>query len=269
MAFDRSHTLIQGRADNGLILLCDHASNALPAEYGSLGLPAGQLERHIGYDIGAADMTRALAATFDAPALLANFSRLLIDPNRGEDDPTLLMKLSDGAVVPGNADAGEAERSARLARFHRPYHLAIDEAIAASLALDVVPVLVSIHSFTDNWRGWDRPWHLGCLWDQDDRAPKHFLDAFSTDETVVVGDNEPYTGALKNDCMYHHGTALGIAHILIEVRQDLIADRTGAEQWAERLVPALQAINSDPDCHVVRHFGSRTGPVDPRPLPTS
>lgn len=257
---------LEGRTDNGLILLCDHASNALPQEYGSLGLDDAQLQRHIGYDIGAADVTRELAAHFKAPALLTTYSRLLIDPNRGEDDPTLIMKLSDGAVVPENAGVGERERTHRLNRFYRPYHAAIDQMISAALSTGVAPVLVSVHSFTDNWRGRERPWHLGCLWDLDDRAPRRFLDAFAGQTEIVVGDNEPYSGALKNDCMYQHGTARGVAHVLIEVRQDLIADSEGAHAWAHKLVPALAAVNADLDCHEVRHFGSRTGPVARRTL---
>lgn len=259
---------LEGRPDNGLILLCDHASNALPEEYGTLGLAEAQLQRHIGYDIGAGEVTRALAAHFNAPALLTTFSRLLIDPNRGEDDPTLIMKLSDGAVVPGNVGVDEQERENRLNRFYRPYHAAIDQMISAALATGVAPVLVSIHSFTDNWRGRERPWHLGCLWDLDDRAPRCFLEAFAGQSDIVVGDNEPYSGALKNDCMYQHGTALGVAHVLIEVRQDLIADQQGARAWADRLVPSLSAINADAACHVVRHFESRNGPVDRRSLRT-
>ena len=266
MVANTSHAVLDGRADNGLILLCDHASNALPREYGLLGLPERQLHRHIGYDIGAADVTHALAEAFDAPALMTTYSRLLIDPNRGEDDPTLLMKLSDGAVVPGNAGAGEAERNHRLERFHRPYHAAIDQAISVSMSLGVVPVLVSIHSFTHAWRGVSRPWHLGCLWDLDDRAPRHFLSAFADQSDIIVGDNEPYSGALKNDCLYRHGTALGLAHLLIEIRQDLIDEERGAHHWAQKLVPALKKINDDPECHRVRHFGSRTGPVEKRTL---
>ena len=111
---------IEGALDGGLIVLCDHASNALPPEYGSLGLPPEQFERHIAYDIGAAAVTRALAARFRAPAVLTRFSRLLIDPNRGADDPTLVMKLSDGAIVPGNLHADGAEVARRVERFWRP-----------------------------------------------------------------------------------------------------------------------------------------------------
>ena len=205
MTSERSHTIIEGRNDCGLILLCDHATNVLPPEYGTLGLPQEQLERHIGYDIGAGDVTMALAERFDAPAVMTTYSRLLIDPNRGEDDPTLIMRLSDGAVIPGNARLDGQERQARLDRFYRPYHQVIDEMIAAALATGTVPVLVSIHSFTHSWRGKKRPWHVGCLWDLDDRAVRPFIAELETDPSLVVGDNEPYDGALRNDCMYRHG----------------------------------------------------------------
>ena len=128
------YTRIDGAHDAGLLVICDHASNALPHAYGTLGLPQSQLERHIGYDIGAAGVTREIARLLGAPALLANFSRLLIDSNRGEDDPTLIMRISDGAVVPGNAKCDEAERERRITTYYEPYHRAIDEVIDEGIA---------------------------------------------------------------------------------------------------------------------------------------
>ena len=137
-----------GRHETGLLLLCDHASSHVPAAYGNLGLPTGQFARHIAYDIGAQDLTLGLAGRFRAPALLTRYSRLLIDPNRGEDDPTLIMKLSDGAVVPGNVGIDEAERRLRMERYYRPYHGAVTAALDQMLEQDVTPLIVSIHSFT-------------------------------------------------------------------------------------------------------------------------
>lgn len=262
-----AYSIVPGEDDAGLIFLCDHARNALPARYGSLGLPQAELDRHIGYDIGADAVTRWLADRFRAPAVLSQYSRLLIDPNRGEDDPTLIMQISDGALIPGNVPLDAEERRFRLETFHRPYHDAIDRVIAGAAASGRLPVLISIHSFTASWRGRDRPWHIGCLWDKDGRATRRFLDVFAGQESIVVGDNEPYDGALRNDCMYRHGTSFGLAHVLIEIRQDLIADAAGAAAWAECLVPALEAVNADPDCHTIQMFGSRSGPVTPRPLP--
>ncbi|MEM1045523.1 MAG: N-formylglutamate amidohydrolase [Pseudomonadota bacterium] len=262
-----AYSTLPGEQDAGLLFLCDHACNALPARYGSLGLPQAELERHIGYDIGADAVTRWLADRFRAPAVFSRYSRLLIDPNRGEDDPTLIMQISDGALIPGNVPINPEERQYRLETFHRPYHDAIEREIASAAASGRLPVLISIHSFTASWRGRDRPWHIGCLWDSDYRATRRFLSVFADQDSIIVGDNEPYDGALKNDCLYRHGTCLGLAHVLIEIRQDLISDAKGAASWAERLVPALEAINADPECHELHMFGSRTGPVATRPIP--
>jgi predicted N-formylglutamate amidohydrolase len=147
------------------LLVCDHASNALPEAYGTLGLPASEFERHIAWDPGAALLVEALAGRLNAPAVLSCFSRLLIDPNRGTDDPTLVMRLSDGTVIPGNRDVTDVEIAARIAAFHDPYHRAIDDAIERALASGIAPALLSIHTFTPVWRGEPRPWHAGILWD--------------------------------------------------------------------------------------------------------
>ncbi len=237
--------VIPGEVGGGLLLLCDHAANHIPPEYDNLGLPAAELARHIAYDPGAASVTRELARLLGAPAILSTFSRLLIDANRGADDPTLIMRLSDGAVVPGNARVDEAERARRIGRFHAPYHDAIDAMIDRALALGQAPALVSIHSFTPVWRGLPRPWHAGILWnDRDPRLAVPLLKALRGDVSLVVGDNEPYSGVLPHDTMWRHGTARGLAHVLIEIRQDLIGDDAGAHAWAARLAPILEELNS-------------------------
>jgi predicted N-formylglutamate amidohydrolase len=218
-----------------LLFVCDHASNALPKAYGTLGLDRGAFKTHIAYDVGAGEVTRALAAAYGAPAILARWSRLLIDLNRGADDPTLVMKLSDGSIVPGNARADAAEIAKRLAEFHAPYHAAIEAEIAA---LKGVPVLISMHSFTPVWKGFRRPWEVGVLWDRDGRLALPLLDAFSR-AGFNAGDNEPYSGELENDCMYVHGTMNGLPHVLIEMRQDLIATPEAARNFARRLKSVL------------------------------
>jgi predicted N-formylglutamate amidohydrolase len=250
---DRPFLSIDGDAGCGLLLICDHASNSIPAEYGDLGMPASELARHIAYDPGAAAVTRNLAALLGAPAILSTFSRLLIDANRGEDDPTLVMRLSDGALVPGNAGIDDNERERRIRRFHAPYHAAIAAAIEHALALGRPPALVSIHSFTPVWRGRARPWHAGILWDRDPRLALPMLEALRSDPELIVGDNEPYSGALHNDTMWRHGTARGLPHALVEIRQDLIGDEAAAADWAARLAPILLRFNRREDLHRL-HF---------------
>src|SRR5258705_10209837 len=146
-------TVLPGRADAGLILLCDHAGNAFPPGYNTLGLEPAQLARHIAYDIGAAEITRQLALALGVPAVVTRSSRLLIDLNRGEDDPTLIMRLSDGAIVPGNRHLEDAERQRRTALYYRPYHDAIRRVIEQCSGAGRPPALISLHSFTETWNG--------------------------------------------------------------------------------------------------------------------
>jgi predicted N-formylglutamate amidohydrolase len=228
----------------GLIFLCDHAANALPEGYGTLGLAPELLTTHIAYDIGAAAVVRFLAARFAAPAILGRWSRLLIDLNRGEDDPTLVMKLSDGSIISGNRDAGPEEIARRISLFHAPYHAAVAAEIAAVAGQGRVPVLVSIHSFTPVWKGCRRIWEAGVLWHRDGRLARPLIARLAA-AGFTVGDNEPYAGALEGDTLDRHGLANGLPHVLIEIRQDLIAAAPQAEAFAGRLVPILSAALAD------------------------
>ncbi|MDO9415169.1 N-formylglutamate amidohydrolase [Pararhizobium sp.] len=252
--------IIEGNNGDGLVLLGDHAMRQLPSGYGSLGLPNAAFERHIAYDIGIEPLTRALSARLEAPAVLGCFSRLLIDPNRGEDDPTLIMKISDGAIIPGNHPITPEEWDNRLNRYHRPYHRAVSQTIGTVAATTgKAPLVVSMHSYTPSWKGVPRPWHAAVLWDNDPRAVVPLLEALRREPGLLVGDNEPYDGALRNDTMFRHCMASGIPHVLIEVRQDLIATADGVEEWTNRLAPILEELNRRPDLHVYDIHPSRTG----------
>lgn len=235
----------------GLVLLCDHAGNAFPPGYGTLGLPAAEIERHIAYDIGAAGVVRAMASRLGAPAVLSRYSRLLIDLNRGADDPTLIMRLSDGAIVPGNQHIDEHEWNERIRLYYAPYHAAIERVLQSIRQQGETPVIISLHSFTDNWKGVPRPWHAGILWDRDHRLPNRLIETLRADPTLVVGDNQPYSGQLEGDCLNQHATRNGLSHALIEVRQDLIGTEAGQRAWAERLSVALQGIWAEPDAATV------------------
>lgn len=242
---------ITGDVRKGLLLLCDHAENSLPPEYGTLGLPPEQLSRHIAYDIGIAPVAERLSAALGAPALIHRYCRLLIDPNRGLDDPTLIMRISDGAVVPANAFIGHKEFRARIEQYYVPYHEAIAAEIGAALSAGVPPVIMSMHSFTEVWKGYPRPWHVTVLWDKDPRIAVPLLDRLRREEGVVVGENEPYTGRLRGGALYRHATRNGLASALVEVRQDLIRDAAGQAAWAERLTRVIREVMADPE--VVRN----------------
>jgi len=259
--------ILPGDSNKALVLLADHAMNRVPEPYGNLGLPDSAFSRHIAYDIGVEGLVRGLAARLEVPAVMATFSRLLIDPNRGEDDPTLIMKLSDGAVIPANHPLSAEERGRRLEMWHRPYHRAVEKTIAAAEETSGKAALViSVHSFTPYWKQYARPWHAGLLWDTDPRAITPFLELLRADPDLIVGYNEPYDGALKNDCMYRHCTAKGRAHALLEVRQDLIGDDAGIAAWVDRLAPMLDQLNARPELHEKVMHASRADHREP-PLP--
>jgi predicted N-formylglutamate amidohydrolase len=163
------------------------------------------------------------------------------------------MKLSDGAVVPGNAEIDDAERRSRVENFYAPYHRAIEEAVDAALAAGSVPALIAIHSFTPEWKGKARPWHAGILWDCDRRLAAPMLAGLAAMTGIVAGDNEPYSGALEGDTMNTHATARGLAHVLIEIRQDLIGHKSGVDEWAGRLARVIEPIMNDPAIHRIEH----------------
>jgi predicted N-formylglutamate amidohydrolase len=250
MTSSRAVSEINPAGGSRILLLCDHATNTVPEDVagGDLGLPPEQMARHIAWDIGAAGVTEALSELLDAPAVLTRFSRLVIDPNRGEDDPTLVMRLYDGTIVPANRAIGGAEIERRLEAFHRPYHRAVTAAIDRLAAAGRAPALVAIHSFTPRlWGRAPRPWHVGILWHRDGRIALPLIARLRA-EGLCVGDNEPYSGELEGDSMSRHGTRNGLPHVLIELRQDLIATRENQRLWAERLAPILsQVIEEVPD----------------------
>ena len=229
-----------------ILLLCDHASPFVPRAFGGLGLSEAELCRHIAWDIGIAEVTREMAARLDAPALLSHFSRLIVDPNRALDDPTLIPQLSDGVIVPGNRGLSEAARQARIATFHQAYHGAIEAQLEAMIAQGRAPALISMHSFTPVMKGLERPWQIGILWNRDGRLPVPLMARLRA-QGLTVGDNEPYSGRETHGYTTHvHAEPRGLANALIEVRQDLIDTHHGAAEWAERLAETLRAVLADP-----------------------
>lgn len=254
--------IVRGDPSTGLILICDHARNTLPARYETLGLPASELERHIAFDIGAEALMRGLAEKLGVPGVLATYSRLLIDPNRGEDDPTLIRQLYDGTVVSGNYPMNEIEREYRIEAYYRPYNSAIERLISQCLDAGIVPAIFSVHTMTDRWNGQKRPWQTAVLWDRDPRFARPLLQELGLIPGVTVGDNEPYDGALTGDTLYRHCTLNGYSNALIEVRQDLVRDPNGVKEWVERLAPIVEKINTMPENHRREWHGTRTSAVN-------
>ena len=232
--------ILNGDKESNFLVICDHASNVIPQEYNNLGLCESVLGTHIAYDIGAREVAIGLADILDCPLIMPNFSRLLIDPNRGTEDPTLIMKISDGRIIEGNRNISFVkdceDKKARIKNFYDPYHSSISKIVKRLEGQNILPSIISIHSFTPEWKGKKRKIEMGVLWDKDDRLAKIFLKYY---ENIFIGDNNPYSGRLKNDTLYKHGTRNGLPHVLIELRQDLINSKNNQKLWVKKIYKTL------------------------------
>lgn len=240
---DLPYRLVNEAGPAPMVIICDHASNRVPAGYGDLGLPAASFERHIAWDIGAAGISEILARRFNAPAILATVTRLFIDCNRQFEDPGLAPAVSDGIEVPANRDLPPDEHTKRWRTYHQPYHAAIAQAIDRQLASGRDPLLLSIHSMTPNLRGQARPWQIAVCWDGDQRLSTPMLAALRKRPGIVVGDNEPYRLDPAEDySVPHHATRRGLRHLQIEFRQDEVADTAGQKRWAALFGDCLDEV---------------------------
>ncbi len=221
------------------LITVDHASNHVPdlVNGGDLGLDPHDMQRHIAYDVGALGTSLRMGELLDAPVVASNFSRLVIDPNRGEEDPTLVMHLYDGTIIPANRHIDEAEITRRKEAYYRPYHAAVG---ALAAARDDI-IIVAMHSFSPKLNGRaPRPWEVGILHAaQDERFGVPLIERLQQEPDLTVGDNEPYAGHLPGDSVDRHALRDGRLNALVEIRQDLIVDTSGQHAWADRLARAL------------------------------
>jgi predicted N-formylglutamate amidohydrolase len=239
--------VLHEHGDAPALVICDHASRAFPRGMNRLGLPELPSWQHIAWDISAGELARGISNALDAPAVLAGYSRLIVDCNRKPDDPEAFRRESDGWIIPGNASLSEFERRTRLACFFDPYHEAIAAMLADFRRRGVVPMVVSVHTFTPQMADTQRPWHVGVLWDKDEASARRLMAGLSAVEGVVVGDNEPYSG--KHPCDYtidHHAEQAGLPHVCIEVRQDQLESPAGVERWVRLLSRLLRELIADP-----------------------
>jgi predicted N-formylglutamate amidohydrolase len=232
--------ILQGSAATSLLLIGDHASNHVPSDI-DLGIPDDLLNAHIAVDIGVAALAAHLTRITGCTSILGGVSRLVVDLNREEDAVHIIPTSSDGHIIPGNA-ISDAERARRIDIFWRPYH----DYIADYISEYSPKLLISLHSFTPQLQslpGIARPWEVGILYNQDDRAARVAIPLLAG-AGVIVGDQEPYSGVELNATMNRHGEANGIAYLGLEVRQDLIGTDAGTEKWANILAPVILACQS-------------------------
>jgi predicted N-formylglutamate amidohydrolase len=237
-------SLLNPHGEPALLLVCDHAGQRIPRALNGLGIPPSELDRHIGWDIGAAGVTRALAAALAAPAILQLYSRLVIDCNRRPGHPTSIAPVSDGTAIPANEGHPPPWRAQREAEIFAPYHEAIARHLTSHLAAGRRPAVIAIHSFTPVMNGIARPWQAGVLHNHDPRLAHAVADLLRADG-LTVGDNEPY--ALSDDSDYTipvHAEQRGLLNLELEIRQDLIATAAQQDDWAALLARVIPAAMS-------------------------
>jgi predicted N-formylglutamate amidohydrolase len=228
------------------VLIADHAGQHIPAQLGDLGLSQAELDRHIGWDIGIAGVTEKLAGMLDAFAILQTYSRLVIDCNRPLQVPGSIVAISDGTLVPGNQGLDDTAKTARALEVFAPYHARITRELDRRSAHTPAPVLVSMHSFTPVFAAFERPWHAGILYHRDARLAHALLAALRAEPGLEVGDNEPYAVSDNSDyAIPVYGEQRGLLHVELEIRQDLITDPAGQQEWAERLARILPTLLQD------------------------
>jgi len=238
--------LIEGSAAAPVVFVCDHASNRVPTALGDLGVAEQHLRDHIAWDIGAAAVARRLRERFAAGAVIAGYSRLVVDLNRSLADRSAFPSITDGILVPANLSLSAEDRARRIEALYDPYHAAVEDLVERRTTAAQVPVFVGVHSFTPRFHGTTRPWQIGVLWDVDGRLALPLLAALRA-AGVVVADNEPYSGRHPADySIDRHAELGGLAHAGIEIRQDLITDEAGQERWADVLGEALARVLDEP-----------------------
>jgi len=225
------------------LVTSDHYGRLLPRKLGDLGLPASELARHIAWDIGIAGVAERLSDHLDAHLIAQRYSRLVIDCNRPPGVASSIPVLSEATAIPGNEDLSPDHVETRRREIFDPYHRRIKEAIDRRAHEGRPTALVALHSFTPVYAGIARPWHIGALYHRDTHLAPLLLKALRAEGDLVVGDNEPYAVSDVTDYTIPvHGEARGLINTGIEIRQDLIADQSGQQQWADRLARILREI---------------------------
>ncbi len=229
-------------AETPILLVCDHASCRFPKVLGDMGLDPFARRCHLAVDIGAGALTERLAASLGVTAVLAQYSRLVVDCNRQLMDPGAFLEYGDGVVVPGNRKLQQSDKDLRADALYWPYHTAIDQQVRRLQNAARPPAFIAVHSFTPVMDGVTRPWEIGVLWDTDTRLRDIFLADF-TAAGYVVGDNQPYSGKAPQDfTIDHHAEEIGLPHLGIEIRQDLIDDDRGIEKIAGVMHEIIESI---------------------------
>lgn len=229
-----------------IVLVCDHASNRMPAPYDRLlGVSEADKRAHVAWDPGALGVSMELSRLLDAPLVASTISRLIIDCNRDETAPDLIPAVSETTVVPGNGNLTPEDRQLRIDLAHRPFHSALDGLLSERLDRNQPTAVVSVHSFTANYKGVSRPWEIGLISGNDRRMIDPVIEELRATTDYLVGDNEPYS---PKDGVYYtlqrHGDDRNLPTLMIEIRNDEIATEPAELKWANLLAPILENVTS-------------------------
>lgn len=227
------------------LVVCEHAANRIPRSLGSLGLEPGDLSRHIAWDLGALEVAKGIADRLDGTLVVQRYSRLVVDCNRDPVLPDAITAFSEDTPIPGNVAVSNTEKARRIAEVWAPFHNALDRIVTERTAAGRPTVLVTVHSFTPVYRGVSRPWHVGVISTDERHLADGVLEALRRDPALTVGDNQPYSAKDNVDyTIRRHGRDRGLPHVMIEIRNDIIADAVGQRGWAERLALVLDKVDT-------------------------
>jgi predicted N-formylglutamate amidohydrolase len=245
-----------GKGKGRCVIVCDHASNRIPKSLSGLGLSKADLQKHIAWDPGTEDIGRAVSKALDAAVVYASYSRLVVDLNRGHDSKECMRDTSDHVRIPGNAALTAAQKKQRLDELFWPYHARIEREVGRFTAKGIAPVLISIHSFTPEMDGFRRPWHIGVLWNREEKLARHLVrELRRNNPDLVIGENEPYSLKAVNftkNTISTHAESKGLPYIILEFRQDLVDTKAKAKKWAGIFLESLQPVLADPALYKLR-----------------
>lgn len=240
-----AYELVNKNSRNNILIVCDHASNKIPESMNKLGLSEHELSQHIAYDIGAANVARHLSKQFDTPLIMTNYSRLVIDINRFPSDLTSIPEMSDGIEIPGNIGLSDLQKQYRIESLFDPYHLQIVNLLEEIKQRNQTPFIISLHSFTPIFDGYQRPWHIGVVWNEGKEISQQLIKQLRAHDDLCIGDNQPYRAVDPHGYTIDtHAEKLSYPHLLLEIRQDLIDTDKKALHWAKFLYQELSQVKT-------------------------
>lgn len=241
-----------------VLIVCDHASNRVPLALNNVGLSKADLQKHIAWDPGTEHIGQYMSEKLDATAFFATYSRIVVDVNRGERSPECMREVSDHIVVPGNQNLTAAQKRQRLDEIFFPYHRALTAQIKSYRKKGIVPLIVSLHSFTPEMDGFKRPWEIGVLWNKEEALARRVIDNLCAQNPgMTVGENEPYTlkqANLSKNTIKTHAEDTGLPYIIVEFRQDLVGSKRDALKWGRIFLEAIAPILIDEEVYQLRRF---------------